>query len=169
MSEGYGAGDEGVGAWLAAELPPDWGVEGVEIVSDADEVLVVVTLTDPDPSADEVVRWREATRRSRMALAERGEARFVKKVSWGVRRGDTTVVFTSVAVPVMTRLRLPERRVLDVLIDAGVARSRSEALAWCVRLVGDNEATWIAELMQAFAQVAEVRRRGPRSRRAPPA
>ena len=35
----------------------------------------------------------------------------------------------------MTRLRMPERRVLDTLVDAGVARSRSHALAWCVRLV----------------------------------
>ena len=35
----------------------------------------------------------------------------------------------------MTRLRMQERHVLDTLVDASVARSRSEALAWCVRLV----------------------------------
>ena len=53
------------------------------------------------------------------------------------------------------------RRVLDTLIDAGVARSRSEALAWCVRLVAQHEADWIAELRDAMSKVEEVRRRGP--------
>jgi hypothetical protein len=75
------------------------------------------------------------------------------------------VVFTTASVPVMTRLRLSERQVLDTLIDAGVARSRSEALAWCVRLVGDNEKDWIGELRQTFAHVEAVRDRGPQSRR----
>ena len=56
----------------------------------------------------------------------RPSRRFGRKVSWGARTGDVVVVFTTASVPVMTRLRLPERRVLDTLIDAGVARSRSE-------------------------------------------
>jgi hypothetical protein len=61
----------------------------------------------------------------------------------------------------MTRLRLPERQVLDTLVQAGVARSRSEALAWCVRLVGRHEAEWISELRDALVRVNELRRRGP--------
>jgi hypothetical protein len=65
----------------------------------------------------------------------------------------------------MTRLRMPERRVLDTLIDAGVARSRSEALAWCVRLVGENEGEWIGRLRDAFEAVQAVRREGPAARR----
>jgi hypothetical protein len=66
-----------------------------------------------------------------------------------------------VAAPVMTRLRQPQRLVLDTLVEAGVARSRSEALAWCVRLVGQHEEDWLAELRQAMESVADVRSKGP--------
>ena len=51
----------------------------------------------------------------------------------------------------MTRLRQPERRVLDTLVEGGVARSRSDALAWCVRLVGQHEDSWLAELRDRAA------------------
>ena len=61
----------------------------------------------------------------------------------------------------MTRLRMDERAVLDTLIDAGVARSRSEALAWCVRLVGTHQADWIEQLREAMAHVEKVRAEGP--------
>ncbi|MDQ1442811.1 MAG: hypothetical protein QOG97_3039, partial [Acidimicrobiaceae bacterium] len=91
--------------------------------------------------------------------------RFRRRVSWGATCGDTTQYFTTASAPVMTRLRMPERAVLDTLIDAGVARSRSDALAWCVRLVGQNEAGWIAELRTAFEQVETVRAQGPGSTR----
>jgi Arc/MetJ-type ribon-helix-helix transcriptional regulator len=64
---------------------------------------------------------------------------------------------------VMTRLRQPERLVLDTLVDAGVARSRSEALVWAVRLVGEHAEAWLAELRDAMAAVEEVRARGPRT------
>jgi hypothetical protein len=117
-------------------------------------------------STFDVRLYREATRDERMALSESAQKTFGRKVSWGVRTEDAVVVFTTASVPVMTRLRLPERMVLDTLIDAGVARSRSEALAWCVRLVGDNEKEWIAELRTAFEAVESTRARGPRSRRA---
>jgi hypothetical protein len=108
--------------------------------------------------------FREATRDERMELAAAAEQVFGQKVSWGARLGDAVVVFTTVSVPVMTRLRLTERRVLDTLIDAGVARSRSEALSWCVRLVGENESEWISELRRAFEAVEAARAGGPRSR-----
>jgi hypothetical protein len=62
---------------------------------------------------------------------------------------------------VMTRLRQPERQVLDTLVDAGVARSRSEALAWCVKLVGRHTDEWLTDLREAMTQVDELRRRGP--------
>lgn len=65
------------------------------------------------------------------------------------------------SIPVMTRLRGNEREVLDLLIDGGIARSRSEALAWCVRLVVQHEGEWLEELRIASIRVAEVRRRGP--------
>ena len=50
---------------------------------------------------------------------------------------------------------------LDTLIDAGVARSRSEAMAWCVRLVGKHQGDWITQLRTAMAQVEQVRANGP--------
>jgi hypothetical protein len=136
---------------------------------------VTVTLTVPDvdlgPDAGEAELeearagrakgFREETRAARMEIAREAEQRLERKVSWGVSVGDRRELFTHLAVPVMTRLRQPQRRVLDTLIDAGVARSRSEALAWCVRLVGQNADDWLAELREAMTQVADVRERGP--------
>jgi hypothetical protein len=148
----------------------------VEVVADQDEILVVVDLDPAGDDADQqdgagltgIRLFREMTRDDRVALARSAEQAFGRKVSWGARIGDVAVVFTTVSVPVMTRLRLPERQVLDTLIDAGVARSRSEALAWCVRLVGEHEKEWIAELRTAFEAVEAARSRGPRSRRGGP-
>lgn len=150
--------------WFAANLPPRWGVKGLEVLTDTDEILVVVDL-GPRAGEAAVARFRDASREERMALALAAESVFERKVSWGARRGEQLVLFTSNSVPVMTRLRLPERTVLDTLIAAGLARTRSEALAWCVRLVGENEREWLGELRAAFAAVEEVRQRGPRSRR----
>ena len=99
-----------------------------------------------------------------MRIADEAEARFGRKVAWGARCGDEEELFTTLSVPVMTRLRLPERQVLDTLVDAGVARSRSHALAWCVRLVGDHEGEWIDQLREALVHVEKVRSEGPGSR-----
>jgi len=176
---------EAVRLWLAQVLPPKWSDH--DVVVDNDEILVVVAVPpplrptpapsprprdEPTPGAtscgvahDIITAFREATRAERMGLAAEAEERFGRKVSWAARVGDVTEIFTQATVPVMTRLRFAERATLDILIDAGLARSRSEALAWCVRLVGANEAEWIEELRGAFEAVAEVRTRGPRSTR----
>jgi hypothetical protein len=61
----------------------------------------------------------------------------------------------------MTRLRQPERQVLDTLVDSGVARSRSDALAWCVKLVAEHAGSWLGELRDALGAVERVRRTGP--------
>ncbi len=111
--------------------------------------------------AGRVKAFREDTREQRMEIAREAERRYERKVSWGVRVGEYGEMFTHLAAPVMTRLRQPQRQVLDTLVDAGVARSRSEALAWCVRLVGQHEDDWLAELREAMSQVAEVRHEGP--------
>lgn len=150
--------------WFAARIPDDWPACGVEVMADPDEILVVVDLRDGDLDLAGIRKFRESTRDERMALATAGEEAFGRKVSWAARAGDVLVVFTTSSVPVMTRLRLPERRVLDTLISAGVARSRSEALAWCVRLVGENEKDWIARLREALGTVEAARQSGPRSR-----
>jgi hypothetical protein len=106
-------------------------------------------------------RFREETREARMRIADEAEARYGRKVAWGASIGDTRVLFTHLAVPVMTRLRQDERRVLDTLVDAGVARSRSEALAWCVTLVGEHADEWLAGLRDAMSEVDKLRSEGP--------
>jgi hypothetical protein len=154
-------------AWFGGQIPDDWFEGPPDVTYDNDEVLVVGTLPPPEDGAeaDAIERFREETRVQRMAIAQAAETRLGRKVSWGVRCGDSCRTFTTASIPVMTRLRMSERRVLDTLIDAGVARSRSEALAWCVRLVGRNEAEWIADLRAAFLQVESVRSEGPKSTR----
>ena len=94
-------------------------------------------------------------------MAAEAERLFGRKVSWGARCGALEEHFTTLGVPVMTRLRLGDRAVLDTLIDAGVARSRSEALAWCVRLVGRHQDEWIKSLREALTAVEKVRSEGP--------
>ena len=81
-----------------------------------------------------------------MNVAREAEHRFDRKVAWGVTVGERTELFTHLAVPVMTRLRQPERLVLDTLVAANVARSRADALAWCVRLVGRHTDDWLSDL-----------------------
>jgi hypothetical protein len=159
-------------AWLAGRLPTDWFTGPVEVTRDRDELLVVGTLAAPDLDTDDetereiaargrIASFREDTRERRIEIARELEHLSGRKVSWGVRIGETEVLFTHLAAPVMTRLRQPERKVLDTLVEAGVARSRSEALAWCVRLVGEKSDSWLAELRQAMEHVDEVRRKGP--------
>ena len=82
-------------------------------------------------------------------------------MAWGAKLGDNVELFTTLSVPVMTRLRQPERLILDTLVNAGVARSRSEALAWAVRLVGQHADAWLSDLREAMSKVDELRKEGP--------
>jgi hypothetical protein len=145
-------------------LPEGWFTESPAIRHDTDEILVTGNLGPPGAGLSndqQIMAFREATREQRMSIADEAEATFRRTVSWGVSCGDTEVRFTTVNAPAMTRLRLEERQVLDTLIDGGVARSRSEALAWCVRLVGKHEDDWIRELREAIDRVQEVRDQRP--------
>jgi len=138
---------------------------------DRDEITLVVTVEAPttegtaaDVAAAEagrITRWREETREQRMAIAREAEHRYGRKVAWGAAAGASRQLFTHLSVPVMTRLRQPERQVLDTLVESGVARSRAEALAWCVKLVGEHTEAWLAELRQAMEAVLKVREQGP--------
>ena len=160
-------------AWFIGRLPSNWFTGPAQIRADREEILISgpveepVLEGEPDETATSaartarIKRFREETRDTRMGIADEAEHLFGRKVSWGASCGDTTYVFTNVAVPVMTRLRLGERQVLDTLIDAGVARSRSEALAWCVRLVEKNQAEWITQLRDALVSVSKLRDEGP--------
>src|SRR6202522_2106430 len=144
-----------IGAWFAGRVPATWYSASPTIAIDSDEIQVVGTLAPPqlpEGAGEDEVRvaeqarisgFREESRLARMRIADEAQPAFRRAVSWGAECGGSRVLFTTAGVPVMTRLRLADRRVLDTLIDAGVARSRSEALAWCVRLVSEHETDWI--------------------------
>jgi len=169
-----------VARWFTIQVP-DLYDGPLDVRVDREEILVVGPLDEPELDDDTTVgvraaacaaqvhRFREATREARTKVAVEAEHLFGRKVSWGATCGPVQAQFTSLSVPVMTRLRLNEREVLDVLVDASVARSRSEALAWCVRLVGQHEAEWLAELQGALSHVEKVRAAGPKSSSGEPA
>ncbi|MCI0633225.1 MAG: hypothetical protein L0206_04820 [Actinobacteria bacterium] len=170
----YASVEESAG-WFAGRLPSDLFVGPADVRSDREEILVVGTLADPElpndatPEAVTAARaaridgFREDTRELRMRIAQEAQHRFGRRVSWGARCGEVTKLFTTVSVPAMTRLRMDERRVLDTLVDAGVARSRSHALAWCVHLVSSKQEEWLADLREALTAVEKVRGEGPTS------
>lgn len=164
-------------SWFRGRLPDEWFTEAAEIVVDREEITIVGTLAEPESGDAEgaagestaadaaaegrIKRFREDTRARRIEIAREAERKFGRKVAWGARCGALSEMFTTLSVPVMTRLRQSERRVLDTLVDAGVARSRSDALAWCVRLTGEHADAWLAELRDALRRVEEVRAQGP--------
>ncbi|OLL75698.1 hypothetical protein Ae168Ps1_4103 [Pseudonocardia sp. Ae168_Ps1] len=163
-------------AWFSGRLPDGWFTGAPEVTCDRDEIVVVGELPPLDgeqagtdegradtaaAEAGRIARFREETRDERIEIARQAESRYRRKVAWGARLGETRELFTTISVPVMTRLRQPERVVLDTLVDAGVARSRSDALAWSVRLVGRNADEWLSELRSAMARVDDLRAEGP--------
>lgn len=163
-----------ISSWFVGRLPAEWTNTGPPTIDvDRDEITVTLTIDAPTVSGDQsdidvgevtigrIAGFRDDTRERRMAIAREAEHRFERKVSWAVACGDRTELFTNVAAPVMTRLRQPERRVLDTLIEANIARSRADALAWCVRLVGKNADDWLRELRESLRHVEEVRSTGP--------
>lgn len=162
-----------IAAWITARLPEAWTVAGApEVLVDREEITVVLALAEPqvdDPATlaaavdGRIAGFRDETKDRRIGIAREAEARFERKVAWGVRMGERSVLFTHLAVPVMTRLRQRERLVLDTLVAGGVARSRSDALAWCVRLVGEHTGDWLEELRQALTDVERIRAEGPRA------
>jgi hypothetical protein len=175
MTQTIGIDDEELRGWFAGRLPGEWFVGPPEVSADREEILVVGTLADPElpegstPEAAAAARtsridgFREDTRERRMRIAQEAQHRFGRRVSWGAQCGDVRRLYTTVSVPAMTRLRMAERRVLDTLVDAGVARSRSHALAWCVRLVAERQDEWLRDLRDALTAVERVREEGPTS------
>jgi hypothetical protein len=160
--------------WLTGRLPDGLYTSPVEVTVDREEICVVGTVPEPaglaadatgaerDAALDgRIAEFRERTRKERMAVARAAERRYRRKVSWGAECGGRREVFTNVSAPVMTRLRQPQRQVLDTLIAAGVARSRSEALGWCVRLVESHADDWLRELRDSLEHVQHVRAQGP--------
>jgi hypothetical protein len=162
-----------VDAWFAGRLPGDWFTASPSVAADREEITVIGEIAPPEypANADDAAKrtadagriglFREQTREARMRISDEAESRYGRKVAWGASIGETRQLFTHLAVPVMTRLRQPDRQVLDTLVDAGVARSRSEALAWCVRLVGEHTEDWLSGLRAAMTEVDKLRTEGP--------
>ncbi|BDT87446.1 hypothetical protein [Nocardia cyriacigeorgica] len=166
-------GAQDAAAWFAGRLPEGWFTGSPTVTVDRDEIVIVGELPPPEGEfADEaaraaaesgrISRFREETREQRIEIARQAEHRYQRKVAWGARIGDTIELFTTLSAPVMTRLRQPERLVLDTLVDAGVARSRADALAWAVRLVGEHAESWLNELRDAMGAVDDLRAKGPK-------
>jgi hypothetical protein len=165
--------EEALRGWLSGRLPETWYDGAPQVTVDREEITIVGALKPPTVAADatdaekaaaaagRIKAFREDTREARILIAREAEHRFGRKVAWGANCGDRAEVFTTLSVPVMTRLRQPDRRILDTLVDAGVARSRSDALAWCVRLVGRNADAWLTDLREALQAVDKVRATGP--------
>lgn len=157
--------------WVTGRVPADWYAGPPEVTIDREEILVVGRLAEAGVEGNDdakaaaragrIKQHREETRDKRIAISEEAQRRFERPISWGVAYGDKTFLFTHLSVPVMTRLRQRERMVLDSLVGAGVARSRSEAVAWCVRLVEQHESDWLRDLRDAMSKVAQVRSGGP--------
>jgi hypothetical protein len=158
--------------WFAGRLPTDWFTGRPTVTVDRDEILVVGELPALDgvegdaatvaaAESGRISRFREDTREQRIEIARQAQFRYGREVSWGAKLGTTEELFTTASVPVMTRLRQPERQILDTLVDAGVARSRSDAVVWAVRLVGEHAQEWLGELRDAMEQVSKVREQGP--------
>jgi len=171
---GTGSAAEELRGWFAGRLPGDWFTAAPDIRVDREEITIVGALPAPETAGasdaeraaaaeGRIRRFREETRGRRIEIAREAEHKFRRKVSWGVTCDDASEMFTTLSVPVMTRLRQAERRVLDTLVDAGVARSRSDALAWCVRLTGENADAWLSRLREALRHVEQVRDQGPGS------
>lgn len=167
------AKDTEVRAWFTGRLPQEWTQHEPAITIDREEITVRLQLDPVDLEADaadeekaeaaagRISGWRADTRETRMTIASEAQRRFERKVSWGATVGDQAALFTHIAVPAMTRLRQPERQVLDTLVETGMARSRADALAWCVKLVGEHSEEWLADLRAAMENVRAVREQGP--------
>lgn len=165
--------------WLEARLPEELRAAPPEIRLYDDEMVVLLTsaaLVSAGPSAEErrtaeerrIDELREETRPLRIRLARDLQAAAGRPVAWGLRIGATEVLFTSRTVPVMTRLGRAERELLDTLVAAGVAETRSAALGYVVRAFAAEHSEWLADMRAAIAQMHSVRGRLKLSRRSGP-
>ena len=162
---------EEVRSWFSSRLPAEWFTGELEVTFDDDEILVVGRLAQAPAGESNETRealdaarirgFRDETRERRIEVAREAQRTFRRAVSWGATCGDVRRLFTTARVPVGTRLGLEQRAVLDTLVRAGVAKSRGEALAVAVRLLAENETSWLKDLRDALAHVDEVRAERP--------
>lgn len=170
---GAAASSSEIIGWVSGALPPDLyrGTPSIEV--DRDEILVVGDVGAPEvpegldaegvaaAEAARISRFREETRDGRIAVARQAEARYDRPISWGATAGATTTRFTTVHARTATRLDLDQRRLLDHLVEAGVAKNRASALAWCVDLVQQNEEAWLTRLKESLETLNQTVREAP--------
>lgn len=167
-----------IAQWVQDRMPAALLASVPEVARYEDEVVVVLPIAAA-PAAEEqddgarrqqeyrqIAEQREVTRPLRMKLARELQKQLGVPVSWGMRVGVSEALFTTRSAPVMTRLGRAERDVLDTLVAAGVADTRSSALAYAVRAFAAEHADWLAEVRAAIAQVDQVRARLKLTRRA---
>jgi hypothetical protein len=104
-----------------------------------------------------IERQRSETRKLRIQLGRHLERISGCAVSWGMRAGGTVELFTMNTAAVMTRLSAPERQVLDTLIAANVAKTRSAALAYIVRTFAAEHQDWLNQVQEAAKHMANLR------------
>jgi hypothetical protein len=165
-------------SWVRGRLPANLLAGPPEVTIYDDEAVVLLPIGDDEIDAalfDEerrqaelqlIARRREETRSLRMKVAREQQKLLDRPVAWGMRAGSSTMLFTTRSAPVMTRLGRAERDVLDTLVAAGVADTRSAALAYAVRAFAAEHGDWLADVRQAIAQVEQVRARLTHTRRA---
>src|SRR5436309_13289997 len=108
---------EDVAAWFAGRIPSGWFAGPPDVSADGEEILVMGTLPDVELAAGSagkgreaarlarIDRFREESREDRVRIARDAERHFRRKVAWGARCGGEAKIFTTLSVPVMTRLR----------------------------------------------------------------
>jgi hypothetical protein len=148
--------------WLLARLPAELAASAPQLQAYDDELVIMLTVAG-DESAGEgaararIAELREASRPLRMQLARELQGALRRSVAWGMRLGAAEELFTTRSMPVMTRLNRSERDVLDTLVAAGVADTRSAALAYTVRAFSIAHGEWLTEVRTAIEQVQQVR------------
>ncbi|MDE3075391.1 MAG: hypothetical protein KGJ86_08170 [Chloroflexota bacterium] len=152
--------------WLLNHLPATVAAAEPDISVDGDEILIVLKLNTssiaeeqnrPEAERALIERRRNETRGLRTQAGRRLGRSFGRAVSWGMQAGDSLELFTNNTAPVMTRLSRQERHVLDALITAKVANTRSGALGYVVRTFAAEHQEWLAEVQEAMSRVAGLR------------
>ncbi len=152
---------------MLSQLPASLGGLDPEIILDADELLIILNLSSETlvgegealKNAEQALieRQRSETRTLRIQLGRNLERTFGCAVSWGMRAGGTVQLFTPNTIAVMTRLAHTERQVLDTLIAANVANTRSAALGYIVRTFAAEHHDWLNKVQEAAKNMASLR------------
>jgi hypothetical protein len=153
---------------LAEQLPAHLLGEEPELTLEDDELLVVMQVNTDGVTGEGkerrlgeqelIMRLRQESRALRIQLARAIHHDYGFVVSWGMRAGETLRMFTSNATkPVMTRLTREERKVLDSIIAANIANTRSAAISYIIRIYAREHQDWLQEVQLLSERMAQLR------------